>query len=578
MSNAFPVDPDDIHRRYMAQNNGDPSDLNVVFDMHYNDQAWMKKSGLYVPSYTSGVNPNYFVEYFNSTKVSVMTNTEMCQKWVRDEYNRRRWSYLKHLLGYHESPNRKLCLTQVKNQESDCVEFWRRFHQGNPLNSHMRNWYFDDKRTPGDIAPWNHFVKYASGYSTGLRSSFSNCYVSQTLSFGSVHVAVGFVDLGLLLDSQFLGDSNAGAEARLLFQGYEASPFAVAKSLILWEMMMDVETKAEWVVQVWFSAVWSKRATNSFLKAAKTVDQRLSIGDQDQPPEIRVLVSHWAQSKGVGLKKARSGRSTTRQESSDALFFAQKEDRVEMVHYHLTGAFGLAEEAPCSGSVLMWDCPEGTARLDKESVFFTLTVADVMKNPLWNGNYFQTAELVKVERVAVLMDRAQTGKIQVKLSLAFPSLSESPRALAEIIDLQPHSVTWSNIVDYLPADEFHALARKCSATACHSGYSMNWPTKVWGTSIIDYPETALTVLGEANRARDVAFRRDCGDKEIFLLPMQHNPLNVTAGFLSERCYLHWVNHFFGASACKLLEAGKCESSNPLHRVSTVVECSWTYTQ
>jgi hypothetical protein len=35
---------------------------------------------------------------------------------------------------------------------------------------------------------------------------------------------------------------------------------------------MDVETKAEWVVQVWFSKVWSKRATNSFLKAAKTVD------------------------------------------------------------------------------------------------------------------------------------------------------------------------------------------------------------------------------------------------------------------------------------------------------------------
>ena len=186
---------------------------------------------------------------------------------------------------------------------------------------------------------------------------------------------------------------------------------------------------------------------------------------------------------------------------------------MEMVHYHLTGAFGLvgAEEEPCSGSVLMWDCPNGTPRLDQENVFFTMTVADVMKSPLWNGSYFQTAELVKAERVAVLMDRAQTVKIQIKLSLAFLELSESSTALAEIIHLQPDSISWSNIVDYLSAEDFHALARTCSATAVHSGYSMNWPFKVWGTSLIDYPETALDVIGEANRARELAFRRDCGD-------------------------------------------------------------------
>jgi hypothetical protein len=65
-----------------------------------------------------------------------------------------------------------------------------------------------------------------------LNASFSNCPIVATpktaLHLGSVHVAVGFVDLRLLLDSQFQHHDNT----HLLFRGFEASPVAVAKSLI----------------------------------------------------------------------------------------------------------------------------------------------------------------------------------------------------------------------------------------------------------------------------------------------------------------------------------------------------------
>ena len=107
----------------------------------------------------------------------------------------------------------------------------------------------------------------------GLRASFANCPVSpkQSMSFGTVHVAVGFVDLGLLADSRILEAPEGSMTTSLRFHGFESNHFAVAKSLVLWEMMRTPGMKPAWVVQAWFSAVWSKRATNEFLAAAKRV-------------------------------------------------------------------------------------------------------------------------------------------------------------------------------------------------------------------------------------------------------------------------------------------------------------------
>ena len=164
-------------------------------------------------------------------------------------------------------------------------------------------------------------------------TNFSNC-PAHVLAPGLSHVAVGFVDLGMLLDSDFLSRAHETA-ACFQFRGIEASPFAVAKSLVLWEMLQTVGTKEKWIVQVWFSSVWSVGATNAFLAAAQRIDTCLP--STDHPSQIRILVHHWASSKGVGLKKHAKRQALTRQESSNALYFAHKEDRIEMIRYHLTG-------------------------------------------------------------------------------------------------------------------------------------------------------------------------------------------------------------------------------------------------
>jgi hypothetical protein len=227
--------------------------------------------------------------------------------------------------------------------------------------------------------------------------------------------------------------------------------------------------------------------------------------------------------------------------------------------------------------VLLWDCPPFASTfgpyVDEMCVFHTLTVDDVVSSELWNGSYFQTAEKVKTARVATLMARAQSGRITLHLTLDFLTLTAN--SFRKVVQLQPHSVSWSNILDFMNPGEFHTLARAVSPTATHSGYSMNWWGRIYGASLIDYPHSALHIIGEAEKATEEGLRSLCGDRPIFLLPVQHNPLNITAAFLGKQCYPYWIDHYF--QAARVLDARMLEQChNCLSRISCVATCSWTY--
>ena len=110
--------------------------------------------------------------------------------------------------------------------------------------------------------------------------------------------------------------------------------------------------------------------------------------------EVNSLVHHLVRSKGVGIKWLAKRRSQTHNESSDALYFASKEGRVEMIQYYLTDEFGLAlvGEEPCSSSITTFDCPsEIPHKTEAASVFKTLTLQDVVSvsSDQFNGSYFQ---------------------------------------------------------------------------------------------------------------------------------------------------------------------------------------------
>ena len=560
-----------LEQQYLSQHcgRGDPMSamLNTMFDSI--SPRYFAEN---IPAYRSGVNPNFFEEFFSSTiGKSNLTNTQECRAALWNEYQSRRWSYALHLQGYH------MGTTQKKNHKVTTIELLKRL-RGNAQSSF--DWYFDKSRKRGDINHSFEFPLYTRGLSV-LHSDFANCPVpKQTLTFGSVHVAVGFNDLGILIDSTIVKPKNEDSGS-LLFRGFEANPFSVAKSLVLWEMMKNPEIKPCWVVQVWFSSVWSKKATNSFLATARHVAHYIE-SEPGYPFKVTSLVQHWAQSKGVGLKKIVHRRVNICKESSDALFFATPEDRIEAIQYHFTGMFGLAGEEPCSSSITMFDCPEkGTGSYANESntsVFHTLTLRDVLSSDLFNGNYFQSAEKVKERRVSRLMEYIQAGKIEMKLSVDCLSAA-SDAQVKEIQDLKPTSMSWSNILDYMPQKEFHTLARSCSNTATHVGCSMNWPGVTFGASLIDYPDTSLNVILKAERATAAAMRKLCGQRRIFLLPIQHNPLNITQSFLAEECHKYWIQNFFSDDDIKVLGSGLLNDlGNPLSKTGSVVSCSWNYSR
>jgi hypothetical protein len=122
--------------------------------------------------------------------------------------------------------------------------------------------------------------------------------------------------------------------------------------------------------------------------------------------------------------------------------------------------------------------------------------------------------------------------MNINLSVNNLSLDSVP-VIEEIANLQPFSISWSNIMDYMSRDDFHALARRRNASVIHSGYSMNWSNITYGASLIDYPDMSISVIKKAEKGTVDSMRSLCGQREIFLTPIQHNSLNITHAFLAK---------------------------------------------
>jgi hypothetical protein len=101
-------------------------------------------------------------------------------------------------------------------------------------------------------APRGHICRMFSsnGYASTVHHSFSNvAHRSEALTWDKTHVAVGFVDLGGLLFANMVGE-RAAAEGSLRWVGYEQSAYAVAKTLVITEMMRTGDVDARSIVQV----------------------------------------------------------------------------------------------------------------------------------------------------------------------------------------------------------------------------------------------------------------------------------------------------------------------------------------
>ena len=142
----------------------------------------------------------------------------------------------------------------------DIMDYFQRL--GNNLPETI-DWY--EKSKDGDI----NIHPISVQYNPTVLHSFSNEIIkSQVLTPGTTYVAIGFTDLGLFHTAKF--NAEFSSERPFKWFGYEASAYCCAKTAIITSMMM-MNASSDHVLQVWYSATWSKETLKSFKSAIEMI-------------------------------------------------------------------------------------------------------------------------------------------------------------------------------------------------------------------------------------------------------------------------------------------------------------------
>lgn len=381
-----------------------------------------------------------------------------------------------------------------------------------------------------------------------IRHSFSNqVYSAETFICGTTHVAVGFVDLGMLLFSDFIAvDGHPSVPCR--FVGVESSPYAIAKALVLWQMLQQApppsqsairQAHLKSVLQVWFSTTWTNDTRARLDVALKTLLSDSSTSSNSQ--RVRRLLQYWRASAGVPLHQARSEHAKSTDENQSYIgCLLRKADRVAMARYELTGDVGVGNKPAC-GNILRFDCPSDVPPAEQdESILCTLELQSVISAVQKAGgsiSVLEAAEALLLTGLDKLSISCRAGHVTTEFRCApFENIVD------EIAALSPRTISWSNIPDYFTPTQFHRLARLCSVQGTlHWASSMNWVSKVRGAFLMDYE--SATTRSKILESSHKAFREnleETGMKLFLRCPLPENPFNSTLLVLAPNCFPKWL--------------------------------------
>eukprot|EP01031_Cornospumella_fuschlensis_P032672 gene32672-39501_t len=268
------------------------------------------------------------------------------------------------------------------------------------------------------------------------------------------------------------------AEGPLRFVGYEMSAYSVAKTLVIASMLRrSDEGIVDAILQVWYSSCWSLQTLDLFRQALQGVD-RISIQNSD----VLSLLDTWAAAEPVTLMEARTD-------------WISKIDTSEL--------------SPVLDDVSLPPKFKG-GRSRNDSCFHSISSRLLTKRTMEHNGDF-VAGAVSVLRTHIQKwNRLVIGKrVSIKIedpcivSLSYPSVVDAIRASC------PWTMSWNNCLDYMSIEEFHSLARACSAPSdtVHFGYSMNWCTNVQGAYCLTLTggDHMKTIMEGARQSIDVCY-------------------------------------------------------------------------
>ncbi|GBC06305.1 hypothetical protein RclHR1_06750009 [Rhizophagus clarus] len=456
--------------------------------------------------------------------------------------------------------------------------------------------FLSSPRQIGDIFARTTPIPYFSD--TGSCAlSFSNTHKqSLSLNQGKVHVAVGFVDLDLLLQATIVQSEDSTEQANK-FIGYEGSVYAVAKTNVIVEMMMG-KAPVRSIIEVWFSTVWTIETLKYFETAAKNVLQFENAPNDKPPnptkkelhPEVRSLISHWCQS--VSSPKSRKNAHdlwASTFDRADSIFaivpnLVEPRDRVQVARHILTGEFPLMNDQQSKNlvaSITMFNCNDGISpHSTSEFMLHMMPMNAILPKYQRENTSFLDALYNFLEDAITKVCTWLSPPIEMmEIYLHFQMVtSDDSGLLNSIKQLNASTMSWSNICDYFPACDFHKLIKACSGSnTVHVMSSMNWVTEVFGGHITDYDDSrvrrkilidARKMILESGPTIDSSgyFRYD----QIFKHP--HNISNV---FLARRVKDNWQSHFFRGQAVDNVDVSFSQYAHT-HRIHELLNISFRY--
>ncbi|CAG8644024.1 9701_t:CDS:2, partial [Diversispora eburnea] len=247
-------------------------------------------------------------------------------------------------------------------------------------------------------------------------------------------------------------------------------------------MMME-KAPIRSIIEVWFSTVWTMETLKHFENAVKKI---LKFGDapnnsppnpmkNELHPKVGSLILHW--SKSIKTPKSQQEAHKLWEKtftSEDKIFYVvanlmEQLDRIQTARHVLTGEFPLMDDQQPKNliaSITMFNCNNGIS--PHSIIIYNFLENSITKICNW------------------LSSSTTEGKVEIYLHYQSVT-NENSALLSSIRQLDPWTMSWSNICDYFYPNNFHKLLKACSGNdTIHAMTSMNWITEVYGAHIKEY--------------------------------------------------------------------------------------------
>ena len=315
----------------------------------------------------------------------------------------------------------------------------------------------------------------------------------QVYEFGRNYVGIGFVDFFQIVWGQYKNDD--AEDKALTFHGYDTSRVTTLRSKIIYGIMKyytEEEISTLSLLQFWFSSCWDLRTKKAFdivMQDALSNYKKYQLEGEDKP-----ILEKW-QKETVSKHQAeqRFSEETKTNENIFGYVFRMKNetDRVKFCRHLLTGSIFVDEKNIVCGNKTMFANVCGTEKAGGELFFkaIDLNASRFQKKDCFEDLLFKTIVEVTKNSVNDFRSFVKMGKIVCHLHTKYVD-PEDMEFAATIQRLNPHSIDWSNVLDFFEKNNFIRFARACSVDdTVHTMHSLNWIWYIYGSSKTDWIES-----------------------------------------------------------------------------------------